>query len=410
MPAAISPTRALDVLIAGAGPAGSATAFWLARAGYHVVLVDRCSFPRDKPCSEYLGPGAADRLDRIGVLDELWRRGAQPLTGTTVVTSRGSTLTGKFAQATSQRPDAVGLSVTRRVLDEVLLHRALEAGAGFLPGHAVEDLVTEAGMVRGVRLRDPAGSTRTLAARLVVGADGLRSVVARRMGGVRIARPRRMAFVAHIRGVGGLGSGAEMHVSAAGYAGLNPLSHGLANVAMVVPIRRAEGARGRVTEFFFETLETFPGVRGRIDRAGLTGEIAATGPFSTRARRVIAEGALLVGDAADFFDPFTGEGIYTALRGAELASDAAIQALQPAGPARAANLKGYPRARRRAFLGKWAVERLLGYGMLAPALFDRAVDRLGRRGSMAHTLIGVTADFVPARRVLNPLFLSRMVI
>ena len=74
------------------------------------------------------------------------------------------------------------------------------------------------------------------------------------------------------------------------------------------------------------------------------------------------------------------------------------------------SLAPYRRARRRAFAGKWAVERLIGYGMWWPRLFDRAVARLGRRGSMAHTLIGVTGDFVPAREVLNPLFLARMVL
>ncbi|MBA3317237.1 MAG: hypothetical protein H0T50_04005, partial [Gemmatimonadales bacterium] len=73
----------------------------------------------------------------------------------------------------------------------------------------------------------------------------------------------------------------------------------------------------------------------------------------------------------------------------------------------AAALAPYRQARRRAFGGKWAVERLIGYGMHFPTLFDRAVGRLARRG-LAHTLIGVTADFVPARAVLNPVFLARM--
>ena len=75
-----------------------------------------------------------------------------------------------------------------------------------------------------------------------------------------------------------------------------------------------------------------------------------------------------------------------------------------------ARLQSYARARRRAFAGKWAVERLIGYALQWPALFDRAVGRLGRKGAMAHTFIGVTGDFVPAREVLNPVFLARMVL
>jgi flavin-dependent dehydrogenase len=134
-----------------------------------------------------------------------------------------------------------------------------------------------------------------------------------------------------------------------------------------------------------------------------------TGPFARRSSRVIADGALLVGDAADFFDPFTGEGICAALRGASLAEAVVARALSKVlGAVPASLLREYAALRRRAFLGKWTVERLIGYGMLAPSLFDRAVERLERRG-LAHTLIGVTGDFVPARAVLNPAFLARMV-
>jgi len=147
-----------------------------------------------------------------------------------------------------------------------------------------------------------------------------------------------------------------------------------------------------------------------MERASLARRVLVTGPFAASAGRVTADGAALVGDAADFFDPFTGEGIFSALRGAELLADVSADALASGRPISQSALAPYRHARRRAFAGKWAVERLIGYGMWWPALFDRAVARLGRRGSMAHTLIGVTGDFVPARAVLNPLFLARMVL
>jgi flavin-dependent dehydrogenase len=145
-----------------------------------------------------------------------------------------------------------------------------------------------------------------------------------------------------------------------------------------------------------------------VSRPALVREVLVTGPFAAWSRRVTAPGALLVGDAADFFDPFTGEGICAALRGAELAEPVILAALAASGPVPAAALRPYARARRAAFIGKWIVERAIGYAMLAPALFDRAVERLERRG-LAHTLIGVTGDFVPARAVLNPVFLSQVV-
>lgn len=405
-----SPHR--DVLIAGAGPAGSAVACHLARAGLRVTLLDRATFPRDKICSEYLSPEAVRLLDQLGVVDDLERAGAMPLLGTRVVGPRGSRLTGRFSLAAVRPYRETGLSLPRRLLDHRLVEAAVAAGTELREQTVVEDLLYDGGAVAGAVVRDASGRRTTLHARLVVGADGLRSVVARRLAGRprrSSARPARLAFVAHVAGVDGLDGFAEMHVGEAGYVGLNRIGPDLANVALVVPHARARGARGRMEEFFFHTLEQFAGVRGRVDRRRMERRILASGPFATWSRPVTANGALLVGDAAEFFDPFTGEGIATALRSARLAADAALAPLLAGQPVSSASLLGYRAARRAAFLGKWTVERLVGYGMFVPALFDRAINRLERRG-LAHTFIGVTGDYVPASAVLNPWFLARMVL
>ena len=400
--------RTVDVLVAGAGPAGSAAAAILARAGHRVLLVDRAAFPRDKACSEYLSPEAVRVLDHLGVVAELEADGAVPLRGTIVTAARGARLEGRFELAGHRPFRPTGLSVSRRVLDHRLALAARAAGAELLERTTVEELLYHGGAVAGAVLRGPEGRS-AVRARLTVGADGLRSRVARRLGPRRRLPPSRVAFVAHLEGVEGMAQSAEMFVGAAGYVGLNPIGGGRTNAALVVPRDRALGASGRAERFFLETLRAFGPVARRIERAGIVRPVLATGPFSAWAGRVTADGAALVGDAADFFDPFTGEGIYSALRGAELLAQAALPALERPGPVGRADLAPYRRARRRTFAGKWAVERLIGYGMLFPRLFDRAVARLERRG-LAHTLIGVTGDFVPARAVLNPAFLARMLV
>ena len=404
------PRAGVDVLVVGTGPGGSAAAALLAGAGCRVTAVDRAAFPRDKACSEYMGPETVRLLDRLGVVSALEAAGAVPLHGTAVTAAGGSRLHGRFALAGPPPFRPTGLSIARRVLDDTLVGAARGAGAEVLERTVVEELLYDRGAVAGAVVRDADGRRHALRARLTIGADGLRSLVARRIGRRRHGRPRRIAFVAHVDGVAGMGDSAEMHVGAHGYVGLNPIGGGRTNVALVVPAALGQAARGRIESFFLEALEGFPGVAKRVGRGGLARKVLATGPFAAWSGRVTADGAALVGDAADFFDPFTGEGIYSALRGAELLADAAVEALARPGPVRAARLAGYRRARRRAFAGKWAVERLIGYGMLFPALFDRAVGRLGRRAGMADTLIGVTGDFVPARRVLNPLFLTRMIL
>jgi flavin-dependent dehydrogenase len=116
-------------------------------------------------------------------------------------------------------------------------------------------------------------------------------------------------------------------------------------------------------------------------------------------------GALLVGDAADFFDPFTGQGIYSALRGAELASAAVLDHLTTG-----ASLERYARARRREFRGKWLLERMIGVAVGWPALIEHVVGRLTRRPHLADLLVRATGNCVPARAALSPRVLAGLVL
>ena len=131
---AVSATDA-DVVIAGAGPAGSAAAVHLARAGWRVVVVDRAAFPRDKPCSEYMSPEAVRLLDRLGVVPDLEAAGAVPLEGTTVVTAQGSRLTGLFREAEPRPFRPAGLSLSRRMLDARLVRRRARGRRGGAGAH-----------------------------------------------------------------------------------------------------------------------------------------------------------------------------------------------------------------------------------------------------------------------------------
>lgn len=372
-----------DAVIVGAGPAGSATALLLARAGARVLLLDRARFPRDKPCSEYLSPESTRVLARLGldVLAAVASASPGRLTGMKVVAPSGAAAVGRFT--------GFSYALPRTRFDAILRHAAESAGADVREGVKVDDLLYERGKIAGVVAGEPLRADR------VIGADGLRSIVARRLGLVQRSSPTRIAFTAHVADARGVTDLGEMHVGRSGYVGLGPIGGGVTTVALVVPVAQAH--RGRR---FFEELNRFPGVAGRFEARNVVRPLLATGPFAQWSRRPVAPGgaALLVGDAADFFDPFTGQGIYSALRGAELAASAILHD----------DLAAYAGARRAEFRGKWLLERTIALAVGWPALIERVVGRLARRSDLADLLVRATGNCVPARAVLNLAVLSRL--
>ena len=404
-------TNRAQVIVVGGGPAGSATALFLARAGVDVLVLDRARFPRDKPCSEYMSPQASRILDLMGLLTRV-EEGAAALGGMRVRAPNGTTFQGRYADVDGYRGFRDrGLALRRTILDAMLLTAARDAGAIVHEGVHVTALTRDAsGRVTGVEARDADGASRMLSSNLVVGADGLRSIVSRRLGlaGLRRAQ-RRLALVTHFAGVDGMTDVGEMHVERDGYIGLADVGNGITNVAVVVPTSRAGRAAGDPAGFMDDWIRRRAHIVPRFKRAVRVSPVLATGPFASAARSAFAPGAALVGDAADFFDPFTGEGIYAALRGAELLAPAIVESLQ-ARDSRDADtpLELYDRARVHEFSGKWKVEQIIGAAVTFPALMNVAARSLAARPAMAHTIVGVTGDFVPAREVLRPSFLLRL--
>jgi geranylgeranyl reductase family protein len=400
-------TRAFDVVVVGAGPAGSATAAFLADRGFSVALVERAAFPRPKPCAEYLSPEALRVLDYLGLRQALDAEGPARLAGMRVVSPGGTPFTGRFAAVRGFRGYSdYGLALPRDVLDAHLAVAATARGAALMERTVVEGMDPPKNGVRMLTVRS-GGRRDTVRARLVVAADGLHSRIARWLRLARRGRRRRIALVTHATGVPGMGDVGEMHVGALGYVGLAPVGRGLTNIAVVVDTAR-ESPSGSLEQWFDDLLNRFPAVATRVAQGERVTPVRSAGPFARWTTRATADRVLLVGDAADFYDPFTGEGIYAALRGAEMAAQSAIPALE-SDRLTAVDLAAYDAARRREFRGKWIVERIVSFVVSRPRLFDHVAARFARKPSLADLLVGVTGDFVPATQVLKPSYLLRLV-
>jgi flavin-dependent dehydrogenase len=395
-----------EVIVVGGGPAGSLSAWLLAERGHRVLLLDKARFPRHKACSEYVNPAGARLLGELGLAGDLQTLGAHRMEAMLIHAPGGCRFLADFGIAA---PGSEALGLSRFRLDALLLDRARQAGVEVYEGAHVRDVLVADGSVHGVACTID-GVRMPLRAPLTIGADGRHGVVSRALGlDVPLRWPRRTGLVAHYRGVTGLGSWGEMHVAPhrQGYAGLAPLEQGLTNVAFVTASAAVADRAGSLEAFFEEALTAIPAVASRLAGAQRVGGIRGMGPMAHRARRIVGDGFMLVGDAASFLDPFTGDGIHEALRGATLLAPIADAALR-AGDLSARRLASYRAARRHAFWAKRQVCWMVQGFIATPALMDYATARLDRRPTAALTLAGVLGDLYPAREGLSPHFLARL--
>ncbi len=380
-----------DVVVVGGGPAGSAMARRMAAAGWRALLLERGEMPRRKPCGECLNPAAVRELARLGVLDRVRGAGAVPLRGWEIGPLDRTGFRGRFP------PTVHGLGIRRAVLDEILFRAAAEAGAETRTGWQVRGPLLEGGRIVGVEAIDPDGSRTPVRGRLVVAADGLRSKLVRRLDLVRRS-PRiwKLALAAHVRGIpprdhGVLKLGSELCV------GIAPVDSELANVVVVLGKNRIPEARGDSGGCFDRQLEAALGNGG----AARCEDVLATGPFDIPVRRIVDDGLLLVGDAAGYYDPLTGQGIYRALHGAALAARVADRALRsPTGPTRGA-LRSYEEAHGRAFSPGRRLQRVVEAVTSRPAIFSPLSRSLAARPAAADALVAVTGDIRPVRSLAS---------
>lgn len=360
----------LDVLIVGAGPAGSVAGAILARAGARVRIVDRATFPRDKLCGDTVNPGTLARLQSLDLAGGIDARSLR-VDGMQVTGERGVTIEGRYPGGLS------GRAITRRALDWLLLQQAMAAGCQFEPGVTVRRAIVDGrrgapsvcGAVVGAD-----GHESPIAARVTIAADGRHSTIAFGLGLARHPpRPRRWAIGAYFEyflpgTVGRLTLG-EMHVRRGHYIGVAPVPGGLTNVCLVKPSFAGDATLGDPVTALTRALARDPLLRDRAADARLIGSPLVLGPLAVDVRDAAIDGLLLAGDAAGFIDPMTGDGLRFATCGGELAAAAALQVLARGWSGVHAGLRA---ERQRAFGGKWRFNRALRALVASPRAIDAA--------------------------------------
>jgi flavin-dependent dehydrogenase len=412
-----------DVIVVGAGPAGSVTSGLLAQRGWRVTLLERASFPRPKPCGECVNPGAVAALARTGFLDVVMELSPAPIQGWCIGTWEGAEAWGRYDgtnlasaledDATEARDPSMarpssppkdlggkGLGIARTSFDEALALEAVRRGAR----------LRECAMATKVEIERRGVSTRCRVwtrdgrdpeeARMVVVADGIRSRLARQLGTVRRPpRLRKVSLTCHIRGRGPDPRFGRLRIGGSATVGLASVRAGqdLWNATVVVDAcRHACALRDDVRSLFAQQLG-----RAAFPWDGppeITEGPLSSGPFDWPSRRAAGAGFVLVGDAAGYYDPLTGQGIYRAVRSAELATEAIDAVLRGE---RLAPLWHYEKTLRKEVAAGRRVQRTVEWILTSPRLRRILFQQLETAPEAMSRFLRVTGDLDPVRALLR---------
>jgi menaquinone-9 beta-reductase len=317
-----------DVIVVGAGPAGAAAAYHLARAGVDVLMVDGSSFPRDKVCGDFVGPVALAELADIGVTVRADFQQTNRIVGASLHLDGKHMVTRNLPAVDGLPP--FGRVIPRLDLDEWIRQAAVTAGSRFRGATKVTEVSSRP---RAVIVEATEGERRVrLRARLVIGADGSNSKVASGLRGAPIdKRDRIMAVRAYYSGVSGPGDRCDMYFSEdsfPGYYWLFPTSATTANVGLGMVMETTPPSEGHLRTMLLDLVGRDRALHSRLGGATIEGRVLGW-PLSTynRHAHLVADGVMLIGDAAGLINPLNGEGIQYALLSGRWASNVARQAL-----------------------------------------------------------------------------------
>jgi flavin-dependent dehydrogenase len=336
-----------DAVVVGARCAGAATALLLARAGRRVLLVDRVAFPRDTLSTLYLQQRGMAHLRRWGLEEQV--------AALCPALDRVSYQVADVRLEGCARPvdgATAAYAPRRRHLDALLAEAAVAAGAEFRDGCTVEDLLRDGDQVTGVRLRSSSrseGGAVEERARLVVGADGMRSTVAERAGAAVLVRnsPKTCVYYAFWPGAA---DHVELYEAADQWVGAVPTGDGQTLVQAYFPQRDFPRIRADAMACYLENVRTAaPALYERMQAAGMAGRLYGTGDQQNFFRAAAGPGWALVGDAGHHRDSITARGITHAFLQAQLLADKTAAVLdQP--QSLAAALADYARERYDALI------------------------------------------------------------
>ncbi len=398
-----------DVAVVGAGPGGSAAAYYLAKGGLDVLLLDKFSFPRDKTCGDALTPRALRVLDEMGILDELLRVGYR-LNGVELIAPKGHSVAAPVPKQDG-RTDYV-LIVPRLILDHIILQRSVSGGVHFESPVRVNDIEPD---VKGMIVKGECrGQAVSYKARMVIVATGANIKLLLQMG--LLKKPPLMMLCArsYFEGMRNMSDLVQCHfdgVPLPGYGWVFPLSESSANIGAGF-FRSGLTARWMpaTARQAFDTFIQTPLLQNMLNGAQRVGPIngyplrvdfASAPTFSDR--------VMLVGEAAGLVNPVTGEGIDYALESARIAAEHLL-GMFAAGDLSAKRLKAYDRLLRQRYQDLFVLCNRLRFVYLNPLILNRVVTSAARDQALTKLFMNIVLENQNAYEGLSPRTILKVVL
>ena len=320
----MSGNKLYDVIVVGAGPGGSSAATFAAKQGLSTLLVDRADFPRDKVCGDGLTPQAIYWLDRLGCVDEVLTLTKSCIKTCDLFINGELVLSGGFPPNTSY-PDFCIL-LDRRRFDHVLVMNAVASGAEFLPHCAVRSIRQNRDHIDVVA--DVGRQATVLKARVVIGADGVSSVISRSIGNALNDGATAISLRTYYRNVRMDGAQIKVYFDTGffpGYGWVFVDDEGFANIGLGYAFDKPFPMQSQLKRTFDVFLQNeLADLLAGADRCG---PVAGGVVSFYRPRAIVDDRVMLVGDAANQADPLNGGGIHKAMESAYLAAQAAGRAV-----------------------------------------------------------------------------------
>lgn len=380
-----------DVIIIGAGPAGSTVSALLAREGLRALLLEKSRFPREKVCGEFITPECLNLFDRLSVSERMFDAGAKIIDQWTLFAPDGRGVGVPMEWIADGYKHAIGISRAR--MDLILLERAREVGVDAREGFHVSPRLRRENGTIFIEGKADGETVERFSAPVVIDASGRNGVFSNQTAQrtSHLGESRLFGCKVHLRAVEGMRGIGELFFYRDGYGGLSDVEDYRTNLCFITTEATLREARGDREKLLDLTMRSNPAARRRLRNAVIDGEWVGTGPIAYGRRRPVP-GVISIGDAGAFIDPFTGSGILLALSGAELAAEVICQAFSEGVSDVGAIAKRYDQLHHARFVWRFRVCALLRAVAFNSTARNALVSALTRHQSLAK-LMALSARF-----------------